>query len=97
MAALTTIRNIAVDNLPALMVIGRVRSTTEVITVIPGNVGLDELMTQLLHGVELFSSGLAQEIREEVIIILSSLTLNSTRKYLEKSPYLQCLKIGLKD
>lgn len=64
-AASATIRSIAVDNLPALMVISRVRSTTEVITVIPGNVSLDELMTRLLHAVEVFNSGLTTEIREE--------------------------------
>lgn len=63
--AASAIRQIALNDLPAFMIIGRVRSTTEVITVIPGNVTLDELMTRLLHGVEVFSSGLATEIREE--------------------------------
>lgn len=37
MAAATTVRNLALNSLPALMIVTRVRSTPEVLTVIPGN------------------------------------------------------------
>ncbi|XP_064477091.1 FAS-associated factor 1-like [Ornithodoros turicata] len=64
-AACLAIRNVAVDHLPALLVITRVRAATEVLTVIPGNVSLDELMTRLVHAVEVFNSELSTEMREE--------------------------------
>lgn len=63
--AASTIRNIPLDHLPALMVITKVRSTAEVLTVIPGNVGLDELMTRLIHAVEVFNNEISTEIWEE--------------------------------
>lgn len=37
MAAATTVRNLALNSLPALMIVTKVRSTPEVLTVIPGN------------------------------------------------------------
>ncbi|KFM77559.1 FAS-associated factor 1, partial [Stegodyphus mimosarum] len=65
MAAANAVRNIALNNLPAIMVITKVRSTPEVLTVIPGNVGLDDLMTRLIHAVEVFNSAMQSEIWEE--------------------------------
>lgn len=65
MAAASTVRTIALNSLPALMVITKVRSTPEVLTVIPGNVGLDDLMTRLIHAVEVFNSEMQSEIWEE--------------------------------
>lgn len=63
--AANAIQNIAVDHLPALIVITRIRSATEVLTVIPGNVSLDELMTRLIHAVEVFNNELSSEILQE--------------------------------
>ncbi|XP_054723618.1 FAS-associated factor 1-like, partial [Uloborus diversus] len=65
MAAANTVRSIALNNLPALVIITKVRSTPEVLTVIPGNVGLDDLMTRLIHAVEVFNSEMQSEIWEE--------------------------------
>lgn len=64
-AASTAIRDVAVEHLPALMVITRARAATEVLTVIPGNVSLDELMTRLVHAVEVFNSETSSEMQEE--------------------------------
>lgn len=63
--AATTVRNFNLDQLPLLLVIMRVRSATEVFTVIRGNVGLDELLTRLIHTVEVFSGQQQLEIVEE--------------------------------
>lgn len=65
MAAANTVRTIALNSLPALMIITKVRSTPDVLTVIPGNVGLDDLMTRLIHAVEVFNSEMQSEMWEE--------------------------------
>lgn len=64
-AAAGAIRDITTDHLPALVVITRLRSSTEVLTVIPGTVGLDEFMTNLIHAYEMFCSQVGGEIQEE--------------------------------
>uniref|UniRef100_A0A1B6DVE3 UBX domain-containing protein n=1 Tax=Clastoptera arizonana TaxID=38151 RepID=A0A1B6DVE3_9HEMI len=64
MAALT-VRNIEVERLPALLIIMRMRSTTEIFTAVHGNVGVSELMTSLIQAVDVFSEHLKQEIKEE--------------------------------
>uniref|UniRef100_V9IM20 FAS-associated factor 1 n=1 Tax=Apis cerana TaxID=7461 RepID=V9IM20_APICE len=46
--------NIDVDTLPALVIIMRARSITEMFTVIHANVGVNELLTNLIHVVEVF-------------------------------------------
>ncbi|XP_015912489.1 FAS-associated factor 1 [Parasteatoda tepidariorum] len=65
MPAANTVKNLALDSLPALLIISKVRSSPEVLTVIPGNVGLDDLMTRLIHAVEVFNSEVQSEIFEE--------------------------------
>ncbi|KAG8189022.1 hypothetical protein JTE90_025465 [Oedothorax gibbosus] len=65
MGAASTVRNLALNSLPALLIITKVRSTPEILTVIPGNVGLDDLMTRLIHAVEVYTSELQSEIWEE--------------------------------
>ncbi|CAN8004083.1 unnamed protein product [Ixodes hexagonus] len=64
-AVSNAVQSTALDCLPALVVVTRVRSATEVLTLIPGNVGLDELMTRLVHTVEVFNSEMSTEMQEE--------------------------------
>ena len=60
-----TLRNVDVDKLPLLLIVTRSRATNEVLTVIQGNVNVDELMTQLLQATEMFSEQQRVEIAEE--------------------------------
>ena len=48
------VRNIDVDSMPVLMVIMRSRSNTDVFTIIHGNVGVNELLTNLIEAVDVF-------------------------------------------
>lgn len=52
--ATLAMENIDVDTLPALVIIMRARSITEMFTVIHANVGVNELLTNLIHVVEVF-------------------------------------------
>lgn len=52
--AALTVRNIDVDTLPVLMIIMRSRSNTEIFTIVHGNVGVNELLTNLIQAVEVF-------------------------------------------
>ncbi|XP_015178994.1 PREDICTED: FAS-associated factor 1 isoform X1 [Polistes dominula] len=52
--AALTVRNIDVDTLPALMIIMRSRSNTEIFTIVHGNVGVNELLTNLIQAVDVF-------------------------------------------
>lgn len=63
--ASTQIRNYRPDQLPVLYIISRSRSSNEVVDVIHGSVTLDELMTRLIHVVEVFNQQLTGEIEEE--------------------------------
>ncbi|XP_063894233.1 FAS-associated factor 1 isoform X1 [Helicoverpa armigera] len=60
-----TIRNIPVERLPALVIIMRVRSNTEIYSVINGNVGVSELLGGLVEALERFSSAREDEARLE--------------------------------
>lgn len=60
-----TVRNIPVDRLPAILIIAKTRSTCEVLSVIHGNVGVDDLLSRLMETVELYSEHVRVEIREE--------------------------------
>lgn len=60
-----SVRNIHVDRLPAIIVIAKNRSTCDVISVINGNVSVDDLLSRLMETVELYSDQLRIEIREE--------------------------------
>ncbi|XP_047468684.1 FAS-associated factor 1-like [Penaeus chinensis] len=63
--ASTTVRTFSVDKLPALLVITRTRGTIEVLSVIHGNAVLDEVMTALLHAMEMFEEQRVTEVQEE--------------------------------
>ncbi|XP_075216778.1 fas associated factor casp [Lycorma delicatula] len=63
--AAVTVRNIDVERLPALIIIMRMRSNTEIFTVVNGNVGVNELLTSLIQAVDVFSEQQRQEIKEE--------------------------------
>ncbi|XP_012260990.2 FAS-associated factor 1 [Athalia rosae] len=52
--AAMTVRNIDVDTLPVLMIIMRSRSNTEVFALVHGNVGVNELLTNLIQAVDVF-------------------------------------------
>lgn len=52
--AALALRNIDVDTLPVLVIIMRSRSNTEIFTTVHGNVGVNELLTNLLHAVDVF-------------------------------------------
>lgn len=47
-------KNIDVDTLPVLVIIMRTRSNTEIFTTVHGNVGVNELLTNLIHAVDVF-------------------------------------------
>lgn len=53
------------DKLPLLLIVTRSRATNEVLAMIPGSLNVDEMMTQLLHAVEMFSEQQRVEIAEE--------------------------------
>ncbi|XP_068239471.1 FAS-associated factor 1 [Palaemon carinicauda] len=63
--AASTVRSFSVDKLPALLVITRTRGMIEVLSVIHGNAVLDEVMTSLLHAMEMFEEQRATEVQEE--------------------------------
>lgn len=60
-----TLRNFVVDKWPLLLIVTRSRATNEVLAMIPGNLNVDEMMTQLLHAVEMFSEQQRVEVGEE--------------------------------
>ncbi|XP_026320728.1 FAS-associated factor 1 [Hyposmocoma kahamanoa] len=60
-----TIRSIPVDRLPALVIIMRVRSNTEIYSVINGNVGVSELVGGLVEALERFAAQRGEDARLE--------------------------------
>ncbi|KAG6456161.1 hypothetical protein O3G_MSEX009595 [Manduca sexta] len=60
-----TIRSIPVDRLPALLIIMRVRSNTEIYSVINGNVGVSELVGGLVEALERFGAQRDEDARLE--------------------------------
>ncbi|XP_053614187.1 FAS-associated factor 1 isoform X2 [Plodia interpunctella] len=60
-----TIRSIPMDRLPALVIIMRVRSNTEIYSVINGNVGVSELLGGLMEALERFASQRDEDARVE--------------------------------
>ncbi|XP_023307578.2 FAS-associated factor 1 [Lucilia cuprina] len=64
-----TVRNISIDKLPSILVIGKSRlsgrTSCEILSVIHGNVGLDDLLSRLLESVEMYNQHLQGEISEE--------------------------------
>lgn len=63
--ALITVRNTPVNRLPAILVIGKSRSVCEVLSVIYGNVGVDELLNKLMDTIKMYSDQRDIEIHEE--------------------------------
>lgn len=63
--AAMSLRMIPVDRLPAIVIIMKIRSSTEIYTVIHGNVGVNELLSSLIEAVEVFGQHQKVEIREE--------------------------------
>jgi hypothetical protein len=63
--AAMSLRNIPVDRLPALVLIMRIRSSTDIFSVIHGNVGVNELLSSLIEAVEVFTEHQRVEIVEE--------------------------------
>lgn len=50
------VSTIDVDTLPALIIIMRSRSNTEIFTIIHGNVGVNDLLTNLVQAVDVFQA-----------------------------------------
>lgn len=63
--AAVSLRNIPVDRLPAIILIMRIRSSTDVFSVIHGNVGVNELLSSLIEAVEVFMEHQRIEMKEE--------------------------------
>ncbi|KAG5894965.1 hypothetical protein JTB14_023313 [Gonioctena quinquepunctata] len=63
--AAMSLRNIPVDRLPAVFLIMKIRSTTEIFNVVYGNVGVNELLSSLIECVEVFTEHQRVEIKEE--------------------------------
>lgn len=63
--ALITVRNTPANRLPAILIIGKIRRVCEVLSVIYGNVGVDELLNKLMDTMKLYSDQRDVEIREE--------------------------------
>ncbi|GFR80461.1 FAS-associated factor 1-like [Elysia marginata] len=63
--AATQMRSYTQDQLPALLLISRAKATNEVIDAIQGHVTLDEMMTRLIHAVEVFQGQKQADIAEE--------------------------------
>ena len=52
--AARAVRNIDVDTMPVLIIIMRTRSNTEIFRIVQGNVGVSELLTNLIQAVGVF-------------------------------------------
>lgn len=48
------LRKINIETLPVLIIFMRTRSTTEIFTMVHGNVGVNELLTNLIQAVDVF-------------------------------------------
>ncbi|XP_011503570.1 PREDICTED: FAS-associated factor 1 [Ceratosolen solmsi marchali] len=63
--AAVTIKNIEVDTMPVLMIIMKSRSNTDVFTIIHGNVGVNELLSNLIEAVDVFQEQRQNDIEFE--------------------------------
>ncbi|KAK7100551.1 FAS-associated factor 1-like [Littorina saxatilis] len=63
--AANQIRSYRTEQLPALLIISRSKATNEVIDAIQGHVTLNELMTRLLHAVDVFTEQKNADIGDE--------------------------------
>ncbi|XP_055385315.1 FAS-associated factor 1 [Condylostylus longicornis] len=85
-----TVRNIPVDRLPAIIIIAKSRSTCEVLSVINGNVGVDDLLSRLMETVEMYSEHIRVEVREE-----TERALREQVKYEQDMAYQQTLEADM--
>ncbi|XP_022101675.1 FAS-associated factor 1-like isoform X2 [Acanthaster planci] len=60
-----TVRGLNQDKFPLLLIVMRIRSNTEVLSILQGNTGLDEMMTSLIHAVDVFTEQRQSEIEQE--------------------------------
>ncbi|XP_038048541.1 FAS-associated factor 1-like [Patiria miniata] len=60
-----TVRNVNQDKFPLLLIVMRIRSNTEVFSILQGNTSLDEMMTSLIHAVDMFTEQQKSEIEQE--------------------------------
>lgn len=63
--AAVTVRNIPTDKLPAILLIMKIRSSTNIYSVIYGNVSVNELLLRLVDAVDVSSGHQWVEVREE--------------------------------
>merc|ERR1712156_1029705 len=63
--AASTLKNMDIERLPLLVLIYKLRGSTEIFQMLHGNVTLDELMSRLLAAHEQYAAQLAVEVREE--------------------------------
>lgn len=63
--ALMHVRNTPTNRLPIILIIGKTRSVCEVLSVIHGNVGVDELLNKLMDTIKFYSDQRDVEVREE--------------------------------
>ncbi|KAL8568872.1 hypothetical protein ACOMHN_061448 [Nucella lapillus] len=63
--AANQIRSYRTEQFPALLIISRSKATNEVLDAIQGHVTLNELMTRLLHAVDVFTNQKESDILEE--------------------------------
>lgn len=59
------LRTIPVERLPAIILIIRIRSSTDILKVIHGNVGVNELLSSLIEAAEMFTKRQRVEVVEE--------------------------------
>merc|ERR1712223_1792660 len=63
--AASTLKNMDIERLPLLVLIYKLRGSTEIFQMLHGNVTLDELMSRLLAAHEQYAAQLAVKVREE--------------------------------
>lgn len=63
--ASSSLKDMEYERLPALVLIMRIRGSTDIFNVISGNLGVNEFLSRLLEAVELFTNQQRVEIKEE--------------------------------
>ncbi|XP_054764516.2 FAS-associated factor 1-like [Lytechinus pictus] len=61
----STLKNLQQDKFPLLLLVMRIRSNTEVFSVLQGNLSLDELMTSLIQAVDFFTEQQQADVVQE--------------------------------
>lgn len=63
--ATMTVRALLVSELPSILIVGRTRSTHEVLSIIHGNVSREELLNKLIDTINMYGEQREVELREE--------------------------------